>query len=618
MPLRELIDTIDDRGLALDGLVLFNPRHYFSNDRARALTGDEGVGSEEILPPGVRSSEAEALEGAMIDGATIQGNRGQRLMPADVSDDYVRDTGWVAIPRSVWNEIEPLQEGGAMRGYGVLKNKASRLILGLGNISWLMFQVGANAMLTAMAIGPIKAVTHFRSGTTWFARLPEHEQEALLPILNIEPALYDARKRHLGADAINSRVVSQYHAFRKSDIGNWLKDKNFLSKLMDAAFEIDRAQTTAFRKAVFYSDIKKEAMQNFADHGAEAYRLQDRFVDRVIGGKNMDEQIKGLLQNRKAVEQHAQSVTDMLGDYTTFTRAERRYFQRHIMFYGFLRHSVQLTLLTMPQRHPIMLGLLARAALLSDKEVRELLGIDEIPWYMAGFWFEKDGQKMVMNLNRMSFFGNSIFEMRGGFNPMQLVGVLPPALSMTLSSATGYNFFRGENLRVSGENRYEAFQRGTAGVGGVAGGLSIPDRLFTLVRQMEGLVPPLRYTREILHKGPQGDDSTLLLNFLRSGETEYEREPSASQIKRQVRREGERGILPLLLEEVLAGPRPVYKDEIEYLREREKLQKERVKKQRKKSGSSSGSGGYNYGGSSSSGGYKYGGAQQQRRVQLRG
>jgi uncharacterized membrane protein YgcG len=109
------------------------------------------------------------------------------------------------------------------------------------------------------------------------------------------------------------------------------------------------------------------------------------------------------------------------------------------MFYGFLRHSTRFAFYTMPIKHPIMAGILGKLALMSDKETRDLLGIDDIPISLAGITFKLNGNIMQINFGRMSPTGNALFE---ASNPLAVFGLLPPMFTLPIA-ASGFNLFTG-------------------------------------------------------------------------------------------------------------------------------------------------------------------------------
>ena len=284
---------------------------------------------------------------------------------------------------------------------------------------------------------------------------------------------------------------------------------------MDLFFAVDRAQTASFRRAAFRSSVKREAWRDMGVRMQAIARAQDNIMPILYGRRGAErgaeQLVRGVIENRRKLEFHAREVDELLGDYLTFSRAERATLQRFAMFYGFLRHSMQLALWTLPTRHPIMLGLLAKATQLTDKELRELLGTDEVPWQFAGLRFDNsrlDG--LQVNFARMSPLGNAIFE---AHSPAALLGVLPPAVSIPLSGILGQEFFTNTPYTFGGQSvtsRYLAM----AGLSGEQEQPGLWDRVRIAVHNFEAIVPPLRYAQQLVWRDRQGDDSSLILGAL--------------------------------------------------------------------------------------------------------
>ena len=119
-------------------------------------------------------------------------------------------------------------------------------------------------------------------------------------------------------------------------------------------------------------------------------RIQAQVLDFPSGKVGDKEAMMKLLTNQKALERHAEHVDSLLGNWMTYTNAERRVFSRFTMFYGFVRFSTKLTFYTMPIHHPIMTSILAKLGQLQRDELRKLFGVD-LPFWEVGNYYGTDG-----------------------------------------------------------------------------------------------------------------------------------------------------------------------------------------------------------------------------------
>jgi uncharacterized membrane protein YgcG len=595
MKAKELIDAMDDLSLPTRDYVFYNPGVLY--DTANIYE----IGGARSLDQAQARSFKDAFQKASVDGST-----GRDMLK---TGEFSEVTGFVPIPRHVYDELAPVLNNWVGRSWDIGKNKFSRIILGLANVSWIVFQMGANAFLTGMAgVGPLE----YLRAQQWWHSLDAPTKRAMEPILNIEPHLADTRERFMGFDAHDSDIAVRYQAFRDSDLANSFSKANIFRRIMDTSFRIDRAQTASFRRALFYNSIKKEALENMGSSLTEALAVQGKLTGKLFkrddwarveaeGARGLAEkqttklngQIDALLRNKLSVEQHARIVDEWLGDYTTFTHAERQVLQRFTMFYGFLRHSTRFAFYTMPIKHPIMAGILGKLALMSDKETRDLLGIDDIPISLAGITFKLNGNIMQINFGRMSPTGNALFE---ASNPLAVFGLLPPMFTLPIA-ASGFNLFTGRYSQVRGENRYEAFQRGL-------GGLSLLDRIKLVAHDTESIIPPLRAYEQYAFKGPQGEDTSVIF-----GASPTQITTAKNAIQAEIKRQEQEGILGVVLRQF--GTRTVDPGYLQYLRQQEADKRNKSIGSGSAGGyhfpsSSSSGGGFHYGGGSSGGSFNYG------------
>jgi hypothetical protein len=364
----------------------------------------------------------------------------------------------VVVPKGVMDEIlaDTKPSGWFGRGLEVFKGKQARILLGTSP-GWLQFQVASNLLLTTMAgVGPLEIVRAQR----WWRRLSDEEKRAIEPYVGVGH-FHDSRDQvRLGA-AANNGVVNGWRAFKAHSF--WHNPRRpmagaAISQLnpLDALFRVDNAQNNAFRRAILYNRVKREAYARMGANVSILQRAQDRLVGHLRYTRP-EESMRALVSDRKVLERHAEAVRDFLGDYQSFTARERRYLGRSVMFYGYLRFSLRLAFYTMPVKHPLMTSIIGQLGRLKTEETRKLLGGDELPWAMGRLYFDSGGKLESINVARANPFLNTLTEMSPDLGVLaqgrNLLRLLPPAYVALLNQAFSKSSFRDRDFRVEGENR---------------------------------------------------------------------------------------------------------------------------------------------------------------------
>jgi hypothetical protein len=178
--------------------------------------------------------------------------------------------------------------------------------------------------------------------------------------------------------------------------------------------------------------------------------------------------IRSLVHDRAALEKGAEAVNDFLGDYMTYTSKERRTLSRNIMFYGYLRFSLKFTFYTMPVKHPVMTSIIGQLGGINAREVRELLGGDELPWALGKLYWTKDNKLKEIDLSRANPFMNAITQakipekgvVRGLLQ--SAVGFLPPMLGTAANIAFAKSLYKDRAYKVNGESSARPNKDGAA------------------------------------------------------------------------------------------------------------------------------------------------------------
>jgi hypothetical protein len=492
-PIGQLLDELDRRGIDPATVAFWNPSRYRDARRAQGEEAEHTGRGEEPSVEGLAHAVDEAavtVEDIARNPEAFRTTRRPRRFDEEGQPTEWADT-YSVVSRALYDEIhaDTRPSGFAGRAFDVVKGKQARVLLGLSP-AWLQFQIASNALLTGFAgTGPGDLV----KSQLWWRKLSEAEKAAVEPYVGIGHFQDAVQQTKIGAartrvEAIN-RMVDSWRA---------LKQTTFLQRVgrgnpLDLLFRADNAQNNAFRRAVLYPQIKRDAYRRMGENTKAINRLETRLSYMFKLGP--EPQMRAILKNKAALERHAQHVNDFLGDYTTYTARERRVLGRPVMFYGFLRHSLRFTFLTMPVKHPVMASIMGQLGRLQVEEVRELLGGDELPWALGKLYFSKDGKLKSIDLARANPALNAITGIRG---PKDVVGLLPPLVVSALDQLYSKTSFRDRPFRVEGETQGRKSSEYTA-----------EQRARIVLDQMLGLAAPYRALEKATQTGPQGDDSLL-------------------------------------------------------------------------------------------------------------
>jgi hypothetical protein len=447
----ELRKELDRRGIDPASVGFWNPGVF----REAGQSADVGRAMGRIEDNDAILDTPEEVGEAFDEG---QAQLSKAVELATDTGRWAESRDWVIVPKGVMDELSTMTRPSHWfwRGLDVVKGKQARILLGTSP-AWLQFQVASNLLLTSLAgVGPLEIARAQR----WWRRLSDEEKAAIEPYVGVGH-FQDSRDQVKIGAAANGRVLNAWRAMKEHPF--WHKPRRPLrggavSQLnpLDALFRVDNAQNNAFRKAVLYNRLKRDAYQRMGANLA----LQQRLLDRAVGHfryTRPEQTMSALARDQRVLERHAQSVSDFLGDYQTYTARERRILQRNVMFYGFLRFSLRFAFYTMPVKHPVMTSIIGQLGQLQTEEVRRLLGGDELPWAMGRFYFEKNGQLRSVNVARANPFLNTVTEADPSLGVIaqtrNVMRLMPPVYVSLFNQAFSKSSFRDRPFRVEGENQ---------------------------------------------------------------------------------------------------------------------------------------------------------------------
>lgn len=393
--------AVENGDLDPKSFALWNPRKYrqeldlmdeaFADASRNDPEGGRALGLSDELEQGGQGHPEDgqtrvfnALTEATVDGLTA-------LARYNYDKTAFADAKWNVIPLAAHREImkSTTPSGAFLRSVGVLQGKFSRVLL--ANPVWLQFQMISNAFLTGLVdgTGPLAI---YRAQKWWYG-LPPEVRRAVEPYVGIHRWYDDQNKlgaaEFRGGDIGVGRMslnglVDSYRGLKTTKA--WNPNINPLT----AMFRADNAQNNFFRRAVLYNSIKRETYRNMGRDMGQMRRIQAQVMDFGTGKVGDKDAMMKLLTNQKSLERHAEHLDSVLGNWMTYTNAERRVLSRGVMFYGFMRFSTKLTFYTMPMSHPIMSSILLKLGQLQRDELRKMFGVD-VPFWEIGNYYGTDG-----------------------------------------------------------------------------------------------------------------------------------------------------------------------------------------------------------------------------------
>jgi uncharacterized membrane protein YgcG len=299
----------------------------------------------------------------------------------------------------------------------------------------------------------------------------------------------------------------------------------------DAMFRADEMQNNFFRRTLFYSKAKKAAYRRMGSNWKGIDRGMDRSMNDVLA-KDPAKLGHAIATHGPEFERTAKHVKDFLGDYLSFTPAERFLLSRNVMFYGYLRFSLRFAFYTMPIGHPIMTAIMSDIGRMGAQEIKSLFGVPrsyDMPASMLAqvyFGSRADAQKgnlRSINFGRLNPFLNSVTQME---RLSQATGLVSPIFQAAADQAYNQSSFTGKTFQISGKGRFShvgvptpAENERTHNYFGSQlsllnpAGYSIPGvsegrpRNRILERQLLGLAFPFRVAEDLTLGPTQADDA---------------------------------------------------------------------------------------------------------------
>lgn len=368
----------------------------------------------------------------------------------------------------------------------------------LNSPEWLLTQVVGNQQFAAVVgVGPQHVLLAKRE---------------LARIRKSDPELYAELRAEIGDSPISREITptkmgslggslsGAAEGFLNSPIAIRIAD----SKLRNAEpltlmLRLGRGTDNAYREAVFMTIARREAFKNMDRSATKLLRIASELVPTLK--LSPEEQLTGLLKNQSKIREFAKQTDEILGNYTSFSPAERTALESFVPFYGFLRFSLLWSFMLMPTRHPIMTSILGELSVLHEGNVRRILKAgpnDPLAFKALAKVYNEDGT-VSQDFSRFTPTLNALTALGG--NSGGLVSFVPPGIGLILNQAASENLYRAEDYKVRGESRSRV-------------DLMDPVRLKILEADIEQWIYPLRKAREYVAGGAeQGADASLIFGM---------------------------------------------------------------------------------------------------------
>ncbi len=443
---------------------------YATREDAEKALADSGMAGKAIVV---------SADGAVLKGARTANIVDGRELPeldarADLGD-FAPTTAHYIIPTTVQKELDalhkPISAGG--RVLDRIQHLTQAVMLG-ASPSWLQFQTIADTVaLTAQGITPAQAIRATRE----YNALTDAGRQQVDVLVGGNPSSDLLRgSEDLGRTAA---ILASNPTYRKHFSGR----KNPLTALLRA----DAQRTAGARRIALITKLERDAKTARIDKEIGDLRPLQRKLTRALGQQEPGE-LQRLLNDGDLAEQAAEHVAKIMGDFTSYTQAERAAMKRFIPFYGFLRYSLKLAFHTLPVDHPYVALLIAQVGQLTAEESRDIVG-NELPQGISRL-YTNNGEKMV-DFARAHPILNGI--VAAETSNQFVTAFMPPLAVIAANYAFKQNLWLGREYKV--KNR-------TQGTKDLAG----EERLRIVADELFKLLGPYKALKELPNE-PQGDDS---------------------------------------------------------------------------------------------------------------
>jgi hypothetical protein len=370
---------------------------------------------------------------------------------------------YIVVERTALDEFLKQHRGvseGLLKGALKSQRIASTALLGYSP-AWLLAQPIAEAAQALVAVGPI----NMARGLNAYRKLSDEEKRAFDANLGGTAgvgAVHDVAIQMGDLGGARTKVGQALERSRPGRVVRGVTTGKYFNNF-------DRRKGLAIRRAAGAGHVVRE-YKSFRSGLRNLLREQEGLARR-LKGKSLDDQLAYFANNPKAAAKLEGYVDDVMGNWTALTHKER-VASAFVIFYPFVRMSLEWTLLTFPARHPLKASILHFLAQQNAEQVENLLGGKPsffTQWATVPLYAGEDGAPTsLLPLARIAPGSNALIEAVGDLDgPRDLLRLANPAIS-ALAAATGqYDPLSGKNIGEEYEEpSYGAFFRSLASTAG--------------------------------------------------------------------------------------------------------------------------------------------------------
>lgn len=346
--------------------------------------------------------------------------------------DYVKTDAVAVVPRRVVDEFSQHMRGPSP--VGMMVNKAvgvQNAALLAASPAWLQFQLIADGGAALVGGGLGRTIRASRA----YRQADDATRETWDVLIGGGPAndalMWDA----------DARVGQLTHALENTPVlKRFVDGRNPLTTLLRA----DAAKNRTLRRGVLLAKLERDARTVGIDSSLRKMQPPQKWLRDVVSKPDPQEVARLLAENPQHAIAAGEHVQKIMGNFSSYTAAERASIRRIIPFYGFMRYSLRLAFYTLPIEHPLVGGIVAELGRINAEEAKDIIGPD-LPYGLSQFYTDK-GKKSV-DFARASPVMNSLVTVD---KPGQLAGLMPPLASIGLNYIAGKNLFKDRDYKVSG------------------------------------------------------------------------------------------------------------------------------------------------------------------------
>jgi muconolactone delta-isomerase len=309
----------------------------------------------------------------------------QAVMDEDVDgmtnaiDDLAREVDWraedkgqkyVLLDKDLAAEVKAQVSapGSGLRALQVGSRGLSRAIL--ASPAWAAAQVIAESLQASVAINPLNPanVYHLAQGYRGLRQMDPEARRSFRAQAGAMPGMGATPREWFAADGRTHKGLASN--FRKME--RVLPLKRLLQAVrLDWLKAIDRAKGGEIRVAVAVTKAHKDAMGfgKQVERVVKGERAMSEKLAKMTPGQRLEWSVRSTPAKRK-LEGY---LDDMLGNWRALSRKER-VASPLLIFYPFLRMSLQWPFYGLPKRHPVRAAVMYDLAASHNNQIRELLG----------------------------------------------------------------------------------------------------------------------------------------------------------------------------------------------------------------------------------------------------